>query len=106
MGVYSLYAAMNHKKINIYSFEVYTPTFYLMYENIKLNDFKNITPINAGLFKETKMTELVINDERAAGSEIKLLKIQKNFLIKFLQYHSTTSLTCLIYLILSILKLM
>ena len=53
---------------NIYSFEVYTPTFFLMYENIKLNDFKNITPINAGLFKETKMTELVINDERAAGS--------------------------------------
>ena len=37
--------------------------------------------------------------------EIKLLKIQKNFLMKSLQYHSTTSLTCLIYLILSILKL-
>ena len=71
---------MNHKKINIYSFKY---LLFLSNENIKLNDLKNITPINAGLFKETKMTELVINDERAAGSGNQIVENTKNFLISF-----------------------
>ena len=74
MGIYSLFAAKKNLKLNVFAFEVYTPTYFLMYQNIKLNGFKNITPINSGLLDKGKVSKLIINDQRPAGSGNQLIE--------------------------------
>lgn len=68
VGVYTLYAAHLHKKMKIYSFEPVRLTYQRLVDNLKLNRFWNVFPMNAALANRTRLTRLYVKNDDIAGS--------------------------------------
>ncbi len=72
IGIYSLYAASIHPKMNIFAIEPLKENFQSLKENISLNKFNQITPLNCAISDiEGNATLHVLSDESgASGSQI------------------------------------
>jgi len=81
IGYYSLLCASISIKGTVLSFEPEQQNFKLLQKNIKLNNFKNITPIQKAVSNSNKITKLYLTNEGNTGDhrffETDLLEINE-----------------------------
>lgn len=80
-GIYSIYYANNVGNQKVYSFEPNPINYYFLIKNLKINDIRNVVPINAGLSdRENKLEFIYKKYNTATGTFDAYLK--KNLLEK------------------------
>lgn len=67
IGLFSVFAATLAKKGRVYSFEPLPDNFELLKDNIRLNNLKNIKPINKAVANESGTREFILSDN-ASGN--------------------------------------
>jgi FkbM family methyltransferase len=73
VGVYALYAAGLNRKRNIYAFEPMQQNYNRLCQNIRLNEFDNVSAFNVALAHENGLDNFYIPDGEvgASGGQIK-----------------------------------
>lgn len=65
IGIYSLSFSNLFPNATIYSFEPVKKTYDILVDNIKLNNAKNIVPLNYGIYKEDMEASMGIPEDRS-----------------------------------------
>lgn len=68
IGSYSLYAAYNNSKLDVYSFEPVTKNFLTLIRNRDLNKLNNLIPFQIALSSTNEMNTIYISDDRIGNS--------------------------------------
>lgn len=66
IGVYSISFSYLFPNATIYSFEPVKRTYDILVDNIKLNDAKNISPFNYGIYDKDMEVEMGIPEDRSS----------------------------------------
>ncbi len=73
IGIYSLYVASLYPDMRIFAFEPMQNNFTRLYENIKINKYKNIIPIYMALHYETGIKDLLVPSNEIGRSESQII---------------------------------